>query len=247
MDQLIQRLKGGFQSIKGIQAFLVFGSHANNCADEFSDLDFLIIAKEKAVPKLIQDLKWLDKIEPIEISFREGSDNFKALFRNGIIGDFGIVTLKHYQEYPHEKGKVIFQDETLDLESKNYQILPEAKIDEYWLNQFLFTSYISLGRSLRGESVCATKMMVGDVLNAFLHLMKPKDKDYNAFQIDRHYESLGLSSDFDLKEILLNTHQTHVAIELMLLNLSRIYDLNPLFMSVINNRIYECHTKFDGH
>lgn len=48
--------------------------------------------------------------------------------------------------------------------------------------------------------------MFGDILTAFLHLMKPKDKDYDVFQIDRHYESLGLNRDFDLKEILLNVH-----------------------------------------
>ena len=53
MDQLIHRLKGGFQTIKGIQAFLVFGSNANNRADEYSDLDFLIIAKDEALPELI--------------------------------------------------------------------------------------------------------------------------------------------------------------------------------------------------
>lgn len=108
----------------------------------------MIIAKEQAVPELIQDLKWLDNIDPIKIIFREGSDNFKVLFRNSKIGDFGIVTLKHYQEYPHKKGKVIFQDDTLDLESKNYQIIPETEPEDYWLNQLLFTSYVSLRRSL---------------------------------------------------------------------------------------------------
>lgn len=247
MDQLIQRLKLGFQSIKGIQAFLVFGSVSKNCADAYSDLDFLIIAQEEVVPVLIQDLSWLDKIEPLEIIFKEGPDNFKVLFQNGLIGDFGIASVNHYQEYPHEKGKVIYCIDDLDLDTLNHSILPEIHSDTHWLNQFMFTAHISLGRLLRGELVCATKMIMGDVLTSFLHLMKPKNKDYDLFQIDRHYETLGLNKDFDLEEILQTCNQPYLVVELMLHHISRSYDLDPLFKSMIDKRLLECHLKLDSH
>ncbi len=247
MDQLIQRLKAGFQSVKGIQAFLVFGSVSKNCADAYSDLDFLIIAQEELVPDLIHDLGWLDKIEPLEIILQEGPDNFKVLFQSGQIGDFGIACLNHYQEYTHEKGKVIFCNDELDLETMNHSILPETHSDTHWLNQFMFTVYIGLGRLLRGEMVCATQMIMGDVLIAFLHLMKPKNKDYDYFQINRRYEALGLNKEFDLKEVLDSSGRSHRAAALMFRHINQNYVLDPLFKSLIEKRLMECFLKLDPH
>ena len=240
MDQLVNTLKNGLLKNKDFLAFLVFGSVSKGKNDSYSDLDFLVIAKPKSITAYTEDLGWLDKILPIETFLREGIDNYKVLFKNGLIGDFGVTSIHHYQEYPHEKGVVIFQSEGLDLESTNFKILPEAWPSDYWLNQFLFSSYIALGRFLRSEKICAFRMINGDVLTAFLHLMKYSQLKYDDFQVDRHYEEISDNQTFMPSEVLLGLDQMPNQISFMLNKIVYLYNINPLFLSMINERIKEC-------
>jgi len=240
MDQLVNTLKNGLLKNEDFIAFLIFGSVSKNKNDDYSDLDFLVITKPESITSYTEDLSWLDNILPIETFLREGIDNYKVLFKNGLIGDFGVTSIHHYQEYPHEKGVVIFQREGLDLESTNFQILPETCPPEHWLNQFLFSSYIALGRYLRGEKICAFRMVNGDALTAFLHLMKYSQLKYDDFQFDRHYEEISDNQSFLPSEVLLGLDQMPNLISFMLNKIIYIYNVNPLFLSMINERIKEC-------
>jgi predicted nucleotidyltransferase len=240
MDQLVNTLKNGLLQNDDFLAFLVFGSVSKGKNDGYSDLDFLVIAKPESITSYTEDLGWLDKILPIETSLREGVDNYKVLFKNGLIGDFGVASVHHYQEYPHEKGVVVFQREWLDLESANYQILPEIWSLDHWLNQFLFSSYIALGRYLRGEKICAFRMINGDAVTAFLHLMKSPQYKYDDFQIDRHYEEISDNQSFLPSEILLGLDQIPNQVSFMLKKIICLYNTNPHFVSKINERVKEC-------
>ncbi|KAF0225281.1 MAG: hypothetical protein FD133_659 [Erysipelotrichaceae bacterium] len=240
MDQLVNTLKNGLLKNEDFLAFLVFGSVSKRKNDRYSDLDFLVIAKPESITSYTEDLGWLEKILPIETFLREGIDNYKVLFKNGLIGDFGVASFHHYQEYPHEKGVVIFQREGLDLESSNYQILPETWPLDHWLNQFLFSSYIALGRYLRGEKICAFRMINGDAMTSFLHLMKYSQLKYDDFQIDRHYEEISDNQSFLPSEVLLGLDQLPNLVSLMLNKIIYLYNANPLFLSMINERINEC-------
>lgn len=241
MDQLINTLKNGLLKNEDFLALLVFGSVSRRKNDGYSDLDFLVIAKPESITSYTEDLGWLDKILPIETFLREGSDNYKVLFKNGLIGDFGVTSIHHYQEYPHEKGVVIFQREGLDLESANYQILPETWPLDHWLNQFLFSSYLALGRYLRGEKICAFRMINGDALTAFLHLMKSSQLKYDDFQIDRHYEEISDNLSFMPSEVLLGLNQMPNMVSFMLNKIITLYPVNPHFLSMIDERIKECY------
>lgn len=106
-----QYSKKWFAENEDFLAFLVFGSVSKGKNDDYSDLDFLVIAKPKSITSYREDLGWLDKILSIETFLKEGIDNYKVLFKNGLIGDFGVTSIHHYQEYPHKKGVVIFQRE----------------------------------------------------------------------------------------------------------------------------------------
>jgi hypothetical protein len=240
MDQLVNTLKNGLLKNEDFLAFLVFGSVSKGRNDGYSDLDFLVITKPESINSYTDDLGWLDKILPFETFLREGIDNYKVLFKNGLIGDFGVTSIHHYQEYPHEKGVVIFQRTGLDIESINYQILPETCSPDYWLNQFLFSSYIALGRYLRGEKICAFRMINGDTLLAFLHLMKYSQLKYDDFQIDRHYEGISDNQSFLPSEVLLGLNQMPNQVSFMLNKIVYLYNANPLFLSMINERIKEC-------
>ncbi len=240
MDQLVNALKNGFLNNDDFLAFLVFGSVSKKKNDVYSDLDFLVIAKPESILTYTEDLGWLDKIMPIETCLREGIDNYKVLFKNGLIGDFGVASIHHYQEYPHEKGEVIFQRESLNLESHNHQILPETWPLDHWLNQFLFTSYLALGRLLRGEKICAFRMINGDAMAAFLHLMKNPQYKYDDFQIDRHYEEISADQSILPSEIFLGPDQIPNLVAYMLDKVVNRHDANAHFVSMINERITEC-------
>lgn len=240
MDQIVNTLKNGLLNIDDVLAFLVFGSVSKERDDVYSDLDFLVIAKPESITSYTEDLSWLDKIMPIETCLREGIDNYKVLFKNGLIGDFGVTSVHHYQEYPHEKGVVIFQREGLDIESTNYQILPDTWPLDHWLNQFLFSSYIALGRYLRGEKICAFRIINGDAMTAFLHLIKNSEHKYDDFQIDRHYEKISANQSFLPSEILLGIDQIPSLVSFMLSKIINRYDANPNFISMLNERVNEC-------
>lgn len=240
MDSLIRALAEGLWKLPDIEALLLFGSVSRQQNDAYSDLDFLVIVKESAVPLYTADLDWLSQCVTIDAVSREGEDSFNVLFAGGIVGDFGVVSLKHFGEYPHEAGVVVFQRENIDLSSSNIRILPSVRTQEEWLNRFLFKLYLGLGRYLRGERINAHTLIEGEALHAFLHLVKTPGAVYDPYQIDRHFESIHPSGDF-LSEVYIGSLTDLPDIgRRMLSEVRSRYPIHPEFESRITYRLEEC-------
>ncbi len=93
---LIQRLMMYAQDSVSIRAVFVIGSQARSLiqADEYSDLDILIIAKDPSY--FFDQDQWLDALGPYYISFVEGTigggKERRVLFEGGLDVDFVIMS-----------------------------------------------------------------------------------------------------------------------------------------------------------
>jgi len=240
MDSLIQALADGLWKHSDIEALLLFGSVSRKRADMYSDLDFLVVVKENAVSRYTADLEWLNQCAKINAVSREGEDSFNVLFDAGVVGDFGVVTQKHFGEFPHDEGVVVFQRADVELSTCNRKILPSERTQEEWLNRFLFKLYLGLGRYLRGERINAHTLIEGEALHAFLQLIKMPGTVYDPYQIDRHFESIHPTSDFIAEDYFGHLVDLPCTGAKMLKEVRSRFPIDPEFESRITRRLEEC-------
>ena len=93
-QRLMDRLEAVAQAIKdsgrGV-ALLGLGSVGQDLQrlDEYSDLDFFVIAKPGSKSYFLNSLSWLEDVQPIVFSFMNTVDGYKLLFDDGIFCETG--------------------------------------------------------------------------------------------------------------------------------------------------------------
>jgi len=198
-QQLLQRLEDIGQSLRATGdalALLGLGSMGRETSriDAYSDLDFFAIVKTGTKPRFLNQLDWLERIQPLTYYFLNSDAGYKALYADGIFCEFAVFEPHELSQIPFTSGRIVWKadgfDETL-CEPKPIQH-SERSVD-WLLGEALTNLYVGLGRYYRGEKLSATRFIQGYAVDRLVeltaHLEDPQPGFADPFSAERRYEA----------------------------------------------------------
>ncbi|WP_018247452.1 hypothetical protein [Orenia marismortui] len=163
--------------------------------DEYSDLDFFVIAKEGSKMRFIDDLDWLTSISPVAYHFQNTDDGYKLLYKDGIYCEFAVFEEKELAEIDFAEGRIVWKEEGFDEsicspQDKDIRWKPQSK--DWAIGEALTCLYVGLTRFARGEKLSATRFIQSYALDNMLSLSNfiTDEVDYykDKYQNERRYE-----------------------------------------------------------
>jgi lincosamide nucleotidyltransferase len=130
--------------------------------DEYSDLDFFVIAKDGYKQQLIQDISWLSSVHPVVYHFQNTADGHKALFADEIYCEFAVFEIHELEYIPYAEGQVIWKAVEIDegtLQPRRPFPVPETHSTEWLIGEALTCLYVGLCRYLHGEKLSAFRFV----------------------------------------------------------------------------------------
>jgi len=130
--------------------------------DAHSDLDFFAIVEKGHKQHYIDDLGWLNTIEPLAYTFRNTVDGYKALFAGGIFCEFAVFEPDELDHIPFAPGRVVWKHPGVDpaIATPKTAGQPAAARDPAWqLGEALTNLYVGLERYARGEKLSAQRFI----------------------------------------------------------------------------------------
>ncbi len=150
--------------------------------DEFSDLDFFVIAEPREA--LLADLSWLGDVE---WSHRNTPDGHQALV-DGMFCEFAVFTPTDLQGIGFTRGRYVWRREGCPEADPN---VPGVAAREWLVGEILANLYMGLSRWLRGERMSAFRMIQHEALSNLLRWYRAPDVD-DPFDPTRRAERLDL-------------------------------------------------------
>lgn len=162
--------------------------------DEYSDLDFFVIAEEGDKQRFIQNLDWLSSVCPIAYHFQNTPDGHKLLFSDSVFCEFAVFEAPELRGIPFARGRIVWKQPQVD-DSICVPAHPgaPAKRDKDWLlGEALTNLYVGLCRFHRGEKLSALRLIQHHAVDRVLELAElvegeaPACKD--GFANERRFE-----------------------------------------------------------
>src|SRR5258708_11105583 len=143
--------------------------------DEYSDLDFFVIAKPGLKARYIDTLDWLTTLCPLAYVFRNTVDGYKVLFEDGIFCEFAVFEADELRNIPFTRGRFIWKDDSFDQklsapQPKQQHIHLIEGTNEWHLAEALTNLYVGLGRVHRGEKLTGTRFIQNYAIDHMLAL-----------------------------------------------------------------------------
>ncbi|CAH1197587.1 hypothetical protein PAECIP111893_00833 [Paenibacillus plantiphilus] len=164
--------------------------------DEYSDLDFFVIAKPGHAQRFIDQLDWLEDTYPLAYAFKNSDFGCKILFQDGIYGEYAVFEESDMETAGYSEGRIVWKAPSfnnLDIVKPKIK-LPELKTKtmDFAINEALTNLYVGLGRYARGEKLSGTRFVEGyavDNIIAIMHMLQPEVDYYpDCFGNDRRFE-----------------------------------------------------------
>jgi lincosamide nucleotidyltransferase len=189
-QQLLERLDEIGESVKltgKAWALLSLGSVGTeiSCLDEYSDLDFFVIAREGNKKALIDNLNWLGRIWPLSYCFRNTDDGYKVLFLDGIYCEFAVFEPMEAAGISYSNERIVWQDPNFDPEICLQQKIARhdgAKPIEWLLGEILTNLYVGLCRNKRGELLSAFRFIQVYAIERLIELARYLESEGSALQ-----------------------------------------------------------------
>lgn len=200
-QMLLQRLDGIGVSLEDTgDALLLLGLGSVGAElerlDEYSDLDFFVVAKEGAKARFIERLDWLEAVHPLVYTFRNTEDGYKILFADGVYGEFAVFEASEMTDILFTSGRIVwkdsaFTDERIASPVKQPASLRRDSLD-FAVNEALTNLYVGLCRYARGERLSGMQFVeshaIGNILSV-LHLIEQEVAYYpDVFGNERRLE-----------------------------------------------------------
>ena len=176
LDRVVDAVRGSGRA----RAFLGLGSIGLETArmDEFSDLDFFVIARDGEKPWFLDDLRWLQSVHPVAFSYRNTVDGHKLLYTDGILCEFAIFEAHELRRIPFSRGRILWSEEGFD----GCLCLPDpdhtktATSSKEWLmGEILTNLFVGLSRNLRGETLSAERLIQVNVVDRLVELLEKEE------------------------------------------------------------------------
>lgn len=141
--------------------------------DEYSDLDFFVIARDGCKQALIENTAWLSAARPVAYAFRNTADGYKALFDDEVYCEYAVFERRELEAVPFAEGQIVWQAPGFDAaEARPRLALPaaEPRTEEWLLGEALTCVYVGLGRYRRGEKLSACRFVQGYAVDRLVEL-----------------------------------------------------------------------------
>ncbi|MCK9407594.1 MAG: hypothetical protein WCX28_00185 [Bacteriovoracaceae bacterium] len=197
---LLQRLNAIASSLRSsgkAQALLGLGSVGTELGrlDEYSDLDFFVIAKLGEKQLLIDDLFWLRNVAPIAFHFKNTNDGHKVLFQDGIYCEFAVFEEAEMKNAAFSAGRIIWKEETFN-ESLCVPQIPSSPFVpdnlDWAVGEAITCIYVGLCRYARGEKLSGTRFIqsyaVDMIVACSLRFEQERPDFKDQYQNERRYE-----------------------------------------------------------
>jgi lincosamide nucleotidyltransferase B/F len=157
----MQAMADTLQSYAGALALLATGSAGLNPldVDQYSDLDLLIVTTGTTGAQLLQNLYWLEAVEPIIYSFRYNDDCYKLLFADGVFCELSILDASLLSTLQYSGARIIWCRPTFDS-SGCAPHGPLLQPVQWVLDELLTVLYTGLCKYKRGELFSANVDLV---------------------------------------------------------------------------------------
>jgi lincosamide nucleotidyltransferase B/F len=162
--------------------------------DEYSDLDFFVIAKDGLKPRFLQDLDWLDSICPLAFSFKNTDDGYKALFEDRIFCEFAVFEIGQLPKVSYTAGRIVWKSEEMEetLAVAGLGSKSERRSTEWIVGEALTNLYVGLCRYRRGEKLSAFRFIQGYAIDRIIELSELIENqvpgNIDPFSMERRYE-----------------------------------------------------------
>jgi lincosamide nucleotidyltransferase B/F len=199
-ELLIHRLEAIARSVEASEhagALIGLGSVGveRDRLDEYSDLDFFVIADVGFKQRYVENLDWLHSVHPVAYHFRNTPDGHKLLFADGVFCEFAVFEAAELSRIPFAQGRVIWKRSEVDdaiCVPTNSATCQQAR-DVMWLvGEALTNLYVGLCRYHRGEKLSAERLVQHYAVDRLLELAALVEKEMplprDAFTNERRVE-----------------------------------------------------------
>lgn len=211
--------------------------------DVYSDLDFFVIARDGCRMALIDNLGWLQSIQPVVYAFQNSADGCKALFADGVFCEFGVFEAGGLAQVPFSEGRLVWSAPDFDARLARPQRgapPPEAHSREWMVGEALTCLYVGLGRYRRGEKLSALRFVQSYSIDRVLELsalLEPAAPALpDAFSVERRFEQRFPQSAAALPGMLLGYDQTPQSARAILDWLEQRFEVNTAIKAAILER-----------
>ena len=146
------------------------GSEAERL-DEWSDLDFLVVAEAGHKRRYLDQLDWLEAAHPIAWRHRSAFDSFKVLMSDGVFCDFAVIEPQELGAIAFAPGRVVWKRADVDASiARPRRPLPAPRTtDQAWIvGEALACLLVGLRRWHRGERLSAMRLVQGQALDRLI-------------------------------------------------------------------------------
>jgi len=141
--------------------------------DDYSDLDFFVIADVGYKQRYIADLDWLHSVHPVVYNFRNTPDGHKLLFADGIFCEFAVFEADELSCVPFARGRVVWKraevDDTICI-PRNSAAGSQPHDVEWLVGEALTNLFVGLCRYHRGERLSAERLVQHHAVDRLLEL-----------------------------------------------------------------------------
>lgn len=142
--------------------------------DDYSDLDFFVIAEDGYIDRYINSLDWLEDISPVAYQYRNTADGHKVLFEDGVFCEFAVFERNKLMHIPFAPGRVIWKrddvEDSITLPSRDYSLPSGSSSVEWLLGEVLSSLYAGMSRHRRGEKLAAASLVQGTAVARLIEL-----------------------------------------------------------------------------
>lgn len=141
--------------------------------DEWSDLDFFVIAEPGWKHRYLESLDWLAAARPLAWHYRNTGDGHKALMDDGVFCEFAIFEPAELDTIPFAPGRVVWKRGDVDdaIATPRRTMPPPRSTDETWIvGEALGCLVVGLQRWHRGERLSAARFVQGHALDRLVEL-----------------------------------------------------------------------------
>jgi len=164
--------------------------------DEYSDLDFFVIAKPGKKQYFLQSLLWLSDIHSLDFYFLNTVDGYKVLFEDDIYGEFAIFEEYELEQAHYAEGRIVWCepdfDTSLRFPKNSGANTWQPQSIEWGVGEILSNLYVGLGRYLRGEKLSGYIFVERHAFSMLIELIEMTHKQQpgykDIYNRDRRFE-----------------------------------------------------------
>jgi hypothetical protein len=177
-ETLLQRLDAigaSLQASGQAQALIALGSVGleRDRLDDWSDLDYFVIAQPGHKAHLVRDLSWLAAAHPLAWSFQNTVDGHKALMTDGVLCEFAVFEVHELDHTPYTPGRLVWASPGVDSRIATPRTpLPSTTLprEEWIVGEALSNVFVGLQRWHRGEKLSAARFVQSHAVDRLIEL-----------------------------------------------------------------------------